>query len=169
MAKGNTILCSAGLAPKGTFQPCIVSGTPSPGTVMEVVPNTEPVGNVFTYRAASRNDGATGGNPILDMDDKQGKLPTDAYVSGTYGRIYWPAAGEFFNMLLRGQSGTGTSLNYKIGDRLEVDGATGMLQGIGTGGPTGTHASAPWVLMEHLGVLPSGNNLVYVQYLGGGA
>lgn len=169
MAKGNVIICSSGFAPKGTFQSCIISGTPSPGTIMEVVPSTEPVGNVFTYRAATRNDGAIGGNPILLEDSLQGKLPTDAYVSGTQGRMYWPAAGEFFNMLLRGQSGTGTSLNTNIGQRLEVDGATGMLQGIGTGGPTGTHASAPFVLMEHLGVLPSGNNLVYVQYLGNGA
>lgn len=167
MARGTKVIVSS--EPRGRFQGCIISGTPSPGTIMELVPSTIDQQGLFTFRAASRLDGAKGGNPILMEDDKQGGLISTAYVSGTYGMIYWPAAGEEFNCLLRYQSGTGTSLNENIGDKLEVDGATGMLQGVGTGGATGSHVSAPFVLLEHGGVAYSANTPVHVQYLGDNA
>ena len=136
---------------------------------MEIVPSTESVGGRFTYRACSRSDGAKGGIAILRPDSDQGKLATDAYVSGTRGFLYWPVAGEEFNMLLRYQPGTGTSLDENIGDLLEVDGASGKLQGVGTGGPTGAHASAPFMLMEHLGAAFTADKLIFVKYLGNNA
>lgn len=165
MARGQEIILSAD--PKGHFDSGFISGTPKPGTCMEIVPSTAPKGGRFTYRAVSRNDGAKGPICVLVNDYLQGKLSTDAYVSGTFApNLYWPIAGEELNMLIRDQPGTGTSLSENIGDLLEVDGATGMLQGIGTTGPTGTHASAPFMLLEHLGIDKTDNFLAWVKYLG---
>lgn len=165
MARGKEIVMDSPNV-RGKFEEGIVSGTPKPGTCMEIVPNTAPVGGRFTWRAWTRNDGAKGPIVVLREDALQGKTTTDAYVSGTRCFLYWPCAGDHLNMLLRYQPGTGTSLNENIGDLLEVDGATGMLQGVGTGGPTGSHASSPFWLMEDLGVALTANTLVWVQYLG---
>ncbi len=167
MARGSKIIVSS--EPRGRVQGCLISGTPSPGTIMELVPSTIDVNGLFTFRAASRVDGGKGGNPILLDDELQGKLATDAYISGTYGRIYWPIAGEEFNCLFRDQPGTGTVNAAQIGDKLEVDGATGMLQAVGTGGATGSHASSPFQLLEHPGVDNTTNVLYHVQYLGDNA
>ena len=167
MSKGQDIILTA--EPKGQFEEIVVSGTPKPGTLMEIVPSTNPVSGRFTMRAVSRADGAKGPICILVPDREQGQLFDTAYVTATRGFVYWPVAGEEFNMFLRRQAGTGTSLNENIGDLLEVDGATGMLQGIGTGGPTGAHASAPFQLLEHLGVALTGDTLIWVKYLGNNA
>lgn len=164
MAKGVCVVRAAN--PKGHFEECIISGTPKPGTCMEVVGSTEPKGNSFTYRACTRVDGSKGPVAVLREDDLQGKTIDDAYVAGTKGFLYWPIAGEELNMLLRNPSGTGTLGSENIGDLLEIDGATGMLQAVGTGGPTGAHASAPFMLLEHMGIALTGNTLVRVKYLG---
>ena len=167
MARGAEIIVSAN--PQGKFDECIVSGTPKPGTCMEIVPSTDPVGGRFTFRAVTRNDGAKGPIAVLLPDSFQGKLANDAYVTGTRGFLYWPLAGEELNMLLRYQPGTGTSLDENIGDLLEVDGASGKLQGVGTGGPTGSHASAPFMLLEHLGLALTADTLIWTRYLGNNA
>lgn len=165
--KGQKIIRAAD--PKGHFEECVISGTPSPGTVMELVPSTAAQGGRFTYRACTRNDGAKGGIAVLLEDGLQGKTVDDAYVSGTRGFLYWPVAGEELNMLLRDPVGTGTTNSTNIGDLLEVDGATGMLQAVGSGGPTGAHVSSPFMLLEHLGVDLTENTLVRVKYLGNNA
>lgn len=166
--QGSQIIRAA--EPKGHFEECVISGTPLPGTCMEIVPSTLPKSGRFTYRAVSRADGAKGQVTILYEDHLQGKLATDAYVNATRGFLYWPIAGEEFNMLLRAASGTGTANEENIGDLLEIDGASGMLQAIGTTGATGAHASAPFMLLEHLGVAISGGSaLVRVKYLGNNA
>jgi hypothetical protein len=130
---------------------------------MELVPDTLPQGGRFTYRARSLlADGAKGPIAVLDFDKLQGKLATDAYVTLTRGFLYWPIAGEELNMLYRDQPGTGTLGSDGIGDLLEVDGNTGMLQG-----DTGEAAvSTPFMLLENLDSDLSGDTLVFVKYLG---
>lgn len=165
MALGQEIVIES--QPKGKWDAGTISGTPKPGTCLEIVPGTLAVNGRFTWRAVSRNDGAKGPIAVLVNDFNQGKLSTDAYVSGEFApNIYWPIAGEELNMLLRYQPGTGTVNSETVGDLLEVDGASGKLQAVGTGGPTGTHASAPFMLLEHLGVSAGADSLVWVKYLG---
>ncbi len=165
MAKGTEILLEAN--PRGKFDECIISGTPSPGTCMELVPATEPRGGRFTYRAVSRADGSKGPVCVLMPDRLQGKLSTDAYVSGSRGFLYWPANGEELNMLFRYAPGTGTNNAEAIGDLLEIDGASGMLQAVGTdGGGASVHVSAPFQLQEHPGVAYTANTLVWTRFLG---
>lgn len=138
MAKGRSIIVSSN--PKGFFQEGIISGTPKPGTCMEKVPATTTVGGRFTYRAVTRADGAIGPIIILTEDDLQGKLgvsasaaytggppaPGDAYVSGTRGFLYYPQAGEDFNMIVA--SVAGTADDVAIGDLFGVEQTSGKLK-----------------------------------------
>lgn len=168
--QGQKIIVSC--EPKGRFEGVIVSGTPKPGTCMEYVPSINPISGRFTMRARTITfplDGQKGPVCVLLADELQGGTNTQAYTSGRWGEVYWPTAGDDLNMLLRYQPGTGTALDENIGDLLEIDGSTGMLQGVGTGGATGSHLSAPFQLMEHLGVALTTNALVWVKYLGNGA
>lgn len=160
MAKGTEIVLSAD--PKGHFGEGIVSGTPKPGTCMELVPATNPVSGRFTYRAVTRANGAKGPICVLLPDRLQGKLSTDAYVSGDRCFLYWPIAGEELNMLLRDTVGTGTAGEENIGDLLAVEKDTGELMA------GGALASTPFQLMEHRGVAAS-DELVFVTYLGNNA
>jgi len=166
MSDFKTVVTSA--EPKGRWEGIIVSGTPKPGTCMEPM-TTSPVSGRRTYRARGTTytkDGQLGPIAVLDMDENQGSDFNTAYITGRYGRIYWPALGDELMMRLRYQSGTGTSLTENIGDPLEVDAATGMLQGIGTTAGTGAHASAPFLLYEHLGVALTGDTMVLTKFIG---
>ncbi len=163
MAKGNEIIVSA--EPKGHFEECVISGTPKPGTVMELVPATSPQGGRFTYRACTRADGAKGPIAVLLPDSLQGKLATDAYTNASRGFLYWPIAGEELNMLLRYQPGTGTASTDDIGELLEVDGASGMLQA-----DTGVAAvSTPFMILENIDAAFTADRLTFVKYLGNNA
>jgi hypothetical protein len=157
MAKGSEIILTNN--PKGIFDEGIISGTPKPGTCVEIVPTTAPVGGRFTYRAVTRANGAKGPVCVLLPDRLQGKLATDAYVTATRCFLYWPIAGEELNMLLRETVGTGTAGETNIGDLLAIESATGELMA------GGALASQPFWLMEHLGVT-SADQLVFVKYLG---
>lgn len=158
MAKGNSVIVTAD--PKGTWEECIISGTDKPGVVMELVPTTAPVSGRFTYRATTRNNGAAGGIAILDIDRQQGKTRNDAYVSGTRAFLYWPVAGEEFNMLLSESVGTGTSGMTNIGDLLAVQKTSGQL--IAGGALT----SRPFMLMERVTLDTYVDTHHWVKYLG---
>lgn len=119
-----TILVQAN--PRGVIESCIVSGTPKPGTCMTIKAATEPVGGIFTFEAYDRDaDGNRAEVAVLLEDETQGKLITDAYVSGTYGRVYYPLPGDKLQMLLKNIAGTGDS--FAIGDLLIIDDGTGKL------------------------------------------
>jgi hypothetical protein len=158
MARGNAIVLAGN--PKGHFEEIIVSGTPLPGTIMEIVPSTNPIGGRFTYRNVTRANGAKGPVAILDSDVNQGFPPGTRYVSGTQARIYWPIAGEELNAVLRETAGTGTLGEENIGDLLAIESATGELMA------GGALASQPFYLLEHGGVSEAGDNLKMVKYLG---
>jgi hypothetical protein len=154
--QGYEIVASAN--PKGNFESIFVSGTPLPGTFMEIVPAVAKQGGRFTYRARSSAAGSTGPVAILEADSKQGVLPGTAYTSGSPARIYWPIHGEELNALLEESAGTGTSGEENIGDRLAIS-SDGMLQA--AGGAT----SAPFYLLEHGGISAT-NPLKLVKYIG---
>lgn len=156
MAKGNSIIVTP--EPKGRFTEGTISGTPVPGTCMEIVPSTDPVGGRFSYRARSTNDGTQGPIIILLEDLLQGKTKSDAYANGERGFLYFPVNGEEFNMAIRDQPGTGTLGVENIGDLLAVDGATGMLQA------AGSSLSAPFTLLEHGGIDETGTYHRHVRY-----
>lgn len=156
MAKGNSIIVTP--EPKGRFTEGTISGTPVPGTCMEIVPSTNPVGGRFSYRARSSADGTQGPIIILLEDALQGKTKSDAYANGDRGFLYFPVNGEEFNMAIRDQPGTGTANLQNIGDLLHVDGASGMLQAAGSA------LSAPFTLLERGTVDETGTYHRYCRY-----
>lgn len=124
MSKGSDIICAS--EPRGVFLEGIVSGTPKPGTVMEIVAGTSPVGGRFTWRATTRTTGAVGLIAVLLPDDLQGFTRETAYVSGTRCKLYCPVAGEDLNMLVADVSGTADDV--AIGDLFGVETVTGKLK-----------------------------------------
>ncbi len=162
--KGQNIVVSAD--PKGVFMEGIISGTPKPGTMMQIQAGTLPVNGRFTYEAVSRVDGSKGPVFVLREDHLQGKLATDAYVSGTRGFLYAPAMGEDLNVLMRYEPGTGTLGAETVGDMLEIDGTTGKVQAATA---AGAGVSAPFQLLEHLGVALAADALVWVKFMGNAA
>ncbi len=131
--KGTRILITS--PTRGVYEDVIVHGTPKPGTVMELVPATEPIGGIFEY-AVYGTQAASGGNfvaadgdrkvicVLLEKDD-EASIYSHAYVNNERGRVYFPIAGEELNMLVNNQSGTGDA--FAIGDELMVDDGTGGL------------------------------------------
>jgi hypothetical protein len=163
MAKGTEILLSA--QPQGKFEEGPISGTPAPGVVMEVKYNVAPLNGRFTWQPCTRALGVKGPVAILMPDRLQGKLQTDAYVSGTQCFIYWPIAGEQMNMQVE-FPGTGGGTVTVIGEKLAVAGDnTGALTLI-----PGAAGSFPFSCMEgDVDLAAPGNVLVFVQYEGNNA
>lgn len=141
MAKGNEIIVS--MEPRGVFHEGYVSGTPKPGTVMQIQAGTAMDGTGrFTwevYNAAA--DGDQRLIAVLLHDKLQGKLATDAYATGDRCRLYCPLPGEELNMLVADVSGTGD--DHTVGEILMVDDGTGKL--VAT---TGTPESEPFICLE---------------------
>lgn len=171
MAKGNRIIVSA--EPKGVFEEVIVSGTPKPGTVMEIKSNVAQKGGRWTYEAAGTTAAAgstgmsadgdrIGVNALLCFSDHAacppGKLATDAYADGDRGAIYWPANGEELNMLFMNQAGTADDIG--INDKLIIDDGTGKLFK-----STGTVESEPFIALEAI-VDPTADQLFWCKFIG---
>lgn len=131
--------------PKGRQFQGIVSGTPYPGTCMEVYPAVEPVGLNWKYRVFQPSSAGTDGmhRPIIVLLEKEdvGGAYNRAYVDGERGWFYMPAPGELLNMLVLDVSGTADT--HAIGDVMIVQNGTGKL--IKT---WGTPGSEPFVCME---------------------
>jgi hypothetical protein len=157
MAKGNKILIRGDL--EAHKEEIIVSGTPKPGTVMQLTAATEPSGGIFTYEAFNRDaDGDNNEIAVLLENESQGGLATDAYASGDRARIYYPQHGDELNMLVANVEGTGDS--FAIGDLLMVDDGTGKL--IAT---TGTPEREPFKVRETVAAIAA-DTLVRCLYTG---
>jgi len=155
----NTIVISPN--PKGRFVDGIISGTPKPGTVMQVKDATEKVGGNFTYEAYSRDaDGNRPKGPIavLCEDHLQGRTIDDAYETGQVGNLYFPLPGDELLMILQDVAGTGD--DHTIGEILIVDSGTGKL--IVT---TGSPESEPFVCLETV-TDPSADTLAHTMFAG---
>lgn len=137
----NTIICTEN--PRGRERGVIISGTPKPGVVMQMAAATEPVNGKYTYAVYSGTDGnrLRGAICVLLEDDTQGKGITDAYVTGTYGRVYFPLPGDWLLMQLQDVSGTGDT--HAIGEKLIIDSTTGQLLAT-----TGSPQCEPFMLIE---------------------
>lgn len=157
MARGNDIIVTAN--PGGTFLEGVVSGTPKPGTVMEILASTDLVGNRHTWRVYQPGtDGQQRLIAVLLPDYAQGKLATDAYVSGDRCRLYCPLPGEELNMLIADVAGTAD--DHTKGETMIVDTGTGKL--IAT---TGSPQSEPFRLLETI-TDPTADQLAWVMYTG---
>lgn len=146
--------------PRGRFITGIISGTPKPGTVMQLAAATEPVNGNYTYEVY--NQAADGNRPqgaiyVLLEDDLQGKTDADAYVSGTLGKLYCPLPGDELRMLLANIAGTGDT--FAIGDKLIVDDGTGKL--VAT---TGTPESEPFTVKETASTALTADTLVHCEF-----
>jgi hypothetical protein len=112
--------------PKGNFLEGPIGDTSKPGTIMQIKPGVALQGNEPTWIAsASGTDGAKVIPALLLEDRLQGKLITDAYVSGTRAFIYCLLPGDIFLARFGETPGTGTAI--EIGDRLFVDADDGVL------------------------------------------
>lgn len=163
MAKGNRILVSTppGGA-KGVTVGGIVSGTPKPGTVMQIKAATEPVNGRFTWEAYDRSYDAQPGTIAVLLDDPlQGRSNSTAYASGERCEIYFPAMGDELNMIIENVAGTAD--DYAIGDYLEVNDGTGKLQDANTG--TTRNYAAPFQCLETI-TDPTADYLAHVMYTG---
>lgn len=159
MASGNEILVSD--TPRGVFHEGVIYGTPKPGTCMQIKAGTASSEGRFTWEAYDRvQDGVRSLVGVLLQNDGEGKLATDAYVSGTRGKIYCPAAGEELNMLIGDVSGTGGTSDFAIGDRLMIDDGTGKLVDA-----MGLAESVPFILLETITDLTA-DYLAHCMYTG---
>ena len=170
MAKGSRIIVTS--PPRGVFEKIIVSGTPKPGTCMELK-NVAAKGGRFTYEPAGTTaavsshgmnaDGDRIGIAVLvcfadTTECPPGKLATDAYVDGDPGCVYWPAPGEELNVLLQDHAGPADDI--VIDDKMIVDDGTGKILR-----STGTVESEPFQTRESI-TDPTADQLVWCKFTG---
>ena len=157
MAKGNEIIVSANA--RGRRSECVISGTPKPGTVMQIDAAVEPVGGRFTYEVyAPGTDGDQRVIAVLLANSLFGGIATTAYADGDRGYLYFPMAGDELNMILEDVAGTGDT--HAIGDVLIVDTGTGTL--IDT---TGTPEAEPFICLETM-TAGTADVLAWCQFTG---
>lgn len=155
--KGNEIIVSA--QPQGRFWEGTISGTPKPGTVMQIKAATAFTNGRPTFEVYNPDaDGNQRCLFVLLPDWGQGKTATDAYADGDHGYLYVPQAGETLNMLVANISGTADA--FAIGALFIVDDGTGKL--IAT---TGSPESEPFLCLEAVAALTA-DTLVHCLYTG---
>jgi hypothetical protein len=155
MSSHNSIVLSG--APAGRFLEGIISGTPKPGTAMQIVAATEPVGGKYTWEVYTRADGNRYLMAILLEAWWLGRSITDAYVTGERCRMYCPIPGDELQVLLQNQAGTGDA--FAIGDLLMADSGTGKF--LATSSPE----SEPFIVMETLAAITA-DTLCHVMATG---
>ena len=158
MAKGNEIIVTS--EPHGRFIEGTVSGTPKPGTCMQIKAATAADANGrHTWEVYNR---AADGNQylvaVLLPDHYRGKLVSDAYVTGDHCFLYCPLPGDELNMLVANI--VGTSDDFAVGDLLIIDDGTGKL--IAT---TGTPEAEPFEVLETKAALTA-DTLVWCHFTG---
>ena len=159
--KGNQVLLASN--PRGVFMEGPVSGTPKPGTIMQIKAATSLVNGRPTWEAYDRT--ADGNRPqgplaVLLEDQLQGKIYSDAYTSGANCFLYVPVAGEELNLLVSA-AGTSTGDSVAIGDLFIVDDGTGYL--VAT---TGSPESEPFMSMEALSDVVATGTMCHCIYTG---
>ena len=160
MAQGNSILVTG--EPKGVYLDGIVSGTPKPGTLMELT-STAAVGGRFTYQVYQPGtDGEQRAVIILLDNDLLGVPATTAYATGDRAKFYCPLPGEEVNVLAKniGGTATGSGDSFAIADLLTVDTGTGKV--IAT---TGTPEMEPFQVLETVAEITT-DTLVHCMFTG---
>lgn len=157
MSAHNVIVLTA--APAGRFLEGIISGTPKPGTCMQVKAATEMIGGRHTWEVF--NKAADGSNyliAVLYNNHFMGQPITAAYETGARCFMYCPIPGDELQVLVANIGGTGDS--FAIGDLLMVDDTTGKAVA-----STGSEARTPFIVMETVAALAA-DRLVHVMYTG---
>ena len=145
--------------PKGRVLEGTISGTPKPGTMMQIKAATEPVGGRLTWEVFNGTaDGERTLVAILCENWFLGKDVTTAYADGERGPLYCPIMGDELLVLLQNQAGTADA--FAIGDKLIVDDTTGLF--IDT---TGSPESEPFIIMETIAAITA-DTLAHVIYTG---
>lgn len=156
MASGNKIVVTPD--PKGVFLEGTISGTPKPGTCMEIVA-TALVNGRPTFRVYQPGTDGERRPVIVCLNDHlNGMLATDTYASGDHGYFYVPQAGEELNMLVADVAGTAD--DHTIEELMILKSGTGKL--ITT---TGTPESEPFILLE-AATDPAADALMLAFYTG---
>jgi hypothetical protein len=157
VAKGNEIVLSI---PKGVFLEGTLSGTPKPGTKMEIQNGTAAVLGRHTWQAYGINAGMANNDPRLTAifigDSMEGFIDTVAGVSGQRAFLYCPLPGEEMNVLTTGEPGTGSTNAFTVGERLQPVAGTGkyIVQNTSSSG-------ADFIVMEHIDQVPDIDTLVW--------
>lgn len=159
----STILLAS--EPHGIFLEGIVSGTPYPGTVMEIQNATAPINGEFTWQVYGTNAGMSDADPrlraVLLEDKLQGFSYVSPYVAGQKCFLYCPIPGEMMNMMVAGQVGTGSANAFTIGERFIPHASTGLLIKEST-----SATIAPFMCLEHIDLTPDQQGLVWCMYTG---
>lgn len=160
MARGNETIVSSQPNGKKTEGIVKTGETHYPGMVVEIDPTVALVQGRHTYKIFAGSDGE---NPLgaiwvvtNELNAMIGKLQTEAYAAGERMSLYSPMAGDELNMLVKNE--TGTADDHSAGEKLMVDGGTGML--IPT---TSTPENEPFVLLEAI-TDPTTDTLAWCQY-----
>lgn len=145
----------------------IISGTPKPGTMMQLKASVEPVGGRHTYEAYAPGvgDGAPQELLILDIDHLQGKTWDDAYVTATRGFLHSLVAGDEVNVRKADISGTGSALeDLNIGEKMLIVDGTGKASPLAVG-VAASPVSYPFVTLETVTDQPA-ETLVWCRVTG---
>ena len=147
--------------PKGRFMNGICSGTPKPGTVMQLANAVEPVAGRFTWEVFDQAaDGDRPSGPIAVLLEKgEGYTYATALEDGYHCQVYIPLPGDEFNMLVAAAS-TGTGDAMAIGDKLMVEDGTGLL--IASSSPE----CEPFTVMETLSDVVAAGTMTRVIFTG---
>ena len=160
MAYGNKIVVSG--EPSGKFIDGILSGTPKPGTCMELT-STAFVNGRGTWQVYQPGtDGEQRLVAVLTEEYLLGGVATAAYVTGDRIQVYCPLPGEEVNVLAKniGGTSTGSGDSFAVGDVLTVDTGTGKV--IAT---TSTPEMEPFVVLETVAEITA-DTLVHCMYTG---
>ena len=109
--------------PQGKFIEGIVSGTPKPGTFMEVVPAVARTQAGWKWRASTKTTGNPRNIVVLLEDKLQGKIYSDAYEDATKCFLYRPTGGEIIHGLVLDVAGTGSTDIHAVGDLMAINNA----------------------------------------------
>ena len=159
MARGNAIIVNAD--PKGFVEEGYVTDQSLPGTHMEIVPATNPIGGRFSFRARSSANGAPGGTILLINDWEQGQIaaPATTPTANTGGhKLYYVLPGDDVNALVAESAGTGTSGENLIGDSLSLNDSGFLMAGTGT--------VKPYRLLDRSVLNTKATRLLWVKFLG---
>lgn len=159
--RGNQIVISQD--PRGRFIGGVVSGTPLPGTIMQIVAGTAVDGNGdHTWAAFNRDaDGDRPLGPLAVLLAKGEGFDTSvAYEDGHQANLYIPLPGDELNVRWA-TSGTGTGDALTVGQIGIVEDGTGLV--IDT---TGSPQTEPFTAMEAVDDTVAAGTLVWVSYSG---
>lgn len=142
---------------RGVQKEGIISGTPKPGTCMEVKATAIVQGHATWQAFQTQADGKPNIVAVLTEGDLEGSIYSTAYANGDWGFLYCPVAGEEINVIVLDISGTGDDIS--VGELFMIDNPTGKLIANSSG------SSVPFISMEAV-TDPTADTLTWCMYTG---